>query len=463
MPRIDDDALATVPAGPAAETADGETAAEVRLDLAAAATVAVAGVPPELLAQSLGQYLRGWWLRVRSGDSGMIPVFLAIVVVAVTFEIVTPENAFLRPSNVIYVFQASTVYMVLAMAEIVVLLVGEIDLSIGSVSLLGGVIAFKLVQTPGPDWPWWAAIAVALLCCAAVGALQGSLVSRLKIPSFVVTLAGFLLFSGILVLILGGADGSVSVSPSVPNQSVIYNLVQGLIDPVASWIALALVLAVGGAAVWLRGSARRRSGLVAPPASLTAIRIALLAAVGIGIVALCGVNRANLGTVAGVPWVIPIVLGVLGAWTLVLQRTRLGRYIYAIGGNPEAARRAGVSLPAVRTWAFVLSSMTAGIAGILLGSFFFGQFSTNTADPGQLVLYAVAAAVIGGTSLFGGRGKAIHGVLGGLVIGGIAYGMALLGLAAQWEYIVTGAVLVTAVLVDVLSRRGAGSGNVARA
>ncbi|HEV2014197.1 MAG TPA: ABC transporter permease [Candidatus Dormibacteraeota bacterium] len=437
------------------------TTTEATADLTAAA--GVAEVPPEVVAQSLGEYLRGWLARVKNGDSGVLPVVLAIVVVAVTFEIVTPENAFLRPSNLIYIFQESTVYMVLAMAEIVVLLVGEIDLSIGSVSLLGGVIAFKLVQAPRPNLPWWGAIIAALLICAAIGAIQGSLVARLKIPSFIVTLAGFLLFSGILVLVLGGADGSVSVSASVPNQSVIYNLVQGFIDPIAGWIALAVVVAAGGTALWLRGSARRRSGLVAPPASLIAIRIALMAAVGIGVVALSDVNRANIGTIEGVPWVIPIVLAVLGAWTLLLQRTRFGRYVYAIGGNPEAAQRAGVSLPAVRTWAFVLSSVTAGIAGILLGSFFYGQFSTNTADPGQLVLYAVAAAVIGGTSLFGGRGRAIHGVLGGLVIGGIAYGMALLGLAAQWEYVVTGGVLLGAVLVDVLSRRAAGSGNLARA
>jgi D-xylose transport system permease protein len=439
---------------------DPLTTAEVAPDLTAAAEVVE--VPPEILAQSLGEYLRGWWARVKNGDSGVLPVVLAIVVVAIVFEILTPENAFLRPSNVIYIFQESTVYMVLAMAEIVVLLLGEIDLSIGSVSLLGGVIAFKLVQAPGPNWPWWGAILGALLVCAGIGALQGSLVARLRIPSFIVTLGGFLLFSGILVLVLGGADGSVSVSSSVPNQSVIYNLVQGFIDPLAGWIALAVVLAVAGSALWRRASTRRRSGLVAPPASLTIIRIALLAAVGIVVVALGNVNRANIGTIAGVPWVIPIVLAVLGAWTLLLQRTRFGRYVYAIGGNPEAARRAGVRLPVIRTWVFVLSSVTAGIAGILLGSFFYGQFSTNTADPGQLVLYAVAAAVIGGTSLFGGRGKAIHGVLGGLVIGGIAYGMALLGLAAQWEYVVTGAVLLGAVLVDVLSRRGA-SGSVARA
>ena len=455
MPRIDDDSLTSTSA---------EAAAEVAPDLTSVGDLAALDIPSELVAQSLGAYLRGWWIRVRSGDSGVLPVIIAIVVVAVTFEIVTPENAFLRPSNLIYIFQESTVYIVLAMAEIVVLLLGEIDLSIGSVCLLGGVIAFKLVQPPpgGPDWPWWAAIIGALLICAAIGAAQGSLVARLKMPSFIVTLAGFLLFSGVLVVVLGGADGSVSVSSSVPNQSVIFNLVQGLIDPLVGWIALAVLIVTAGTALWLRGSARRRSGLTAPPASLTAMRIALMAAVGIGVVALCDVNRANLGTIEGVPWVIPIVLAVLGAWTILLQRTQFGRYIYAIGGNPEAARRAGVRLPEVRTLAFVLSSVTAGIAGILLGSFFYGQFSTNTADPGQLVLYAVGAAVIGGTSLFGGRGKPIHGVLGGLLIGGIAYGMALLGLAAQFEYIVTGAVLVAAVLVDVLSRRGARSGSVAR-
>ncbi|HXB47773.1 MAG TPA: ABC transporter permease, partial [Streptosporangiaceae bacterium] len=214
-------------------------------------------------------------------------------------------------------------------------------------------------------------------------------------------------------------------------------------------------------ALWLRASARRRQGMVAPPASLIAIRIALVALAGVAVVLVCNANRGTaLVTVAGVPWVIPIVLVVLGAWTLLLQRTRFGRYVYAVGGNPEAARRAGVSLAAIRTWAFALCSATAGLGGILLGSFFYGQYSTNTADPGQLVLYSVAASVIGGVSLFGGRGKAIHGVLGGLLIGGIAYGVSLLNLgtlATPLEYIVPGGVLLAAVLVDVLSRRGTGS------
>jgi len=445
----------------ASNTPTGAADAAVVVNPAAAPEVADPGVPPELLAQSLGQYVRAWWAQLRSGNSGVLPVVLAIVLIAIIFEVITPEHAFLRPSNLVYIFGLSTVYMVLAMAETVVLLLGEIDLSVGAVAMIGGVIAFKLVQQPGPDWPWWAAILAALACCGVIGALQGTIVARLRIPSFIVTLGGFLLFSGVLVVVLGGADGTVGVNSSVANQRVIYDLVQGLIVPVVGWVALAAVVVGSGAALWLRAAARRRQGLMAPPASVTAIRIALVALVGVAVVLICNGNRGtSLVTVEGIPWVIPIVLVLLGALTLLLQRTRFGRYVYAIGGNPEAARRAGISLAAIRTWAFALCSATAGLGGILLGSFFFGEYSTNTADPGQVVLYCVAAAVIGGVSLFGGRGKAIHGVLGGLMIGAIAYGVSLLSLgqlATPLQYILPGGVLLGAVLVDVLSRRGSGS------
>jgi D-xylose transport system permease protein len=424
------------------------------------AEAAAAGVPPEVTAQSLGQYLRASLLRVRGGNSGVLPVVGAIVIVAVVFEVITPEHAFLRPSNLVYIFGLSTVYMVLAMAETLVLLLAEVDLSVGAVALIGGVIAFKLVQQPGPDWPWWAAVLASLAICGAIGAFQGALVALLRIPSFVVTLAGFLLFSGILVVILGGADSTVSLNTSVPNQNIIYDMVQGLIPPVAGWIILAVVVAAAAASQWRRAAGRRRRGLAAPPPGLIAIRVALLAAVGAAVVIVCSANRGTLKPITGIPWVIPVVLVVLGIWTLVLQRTRYGRYVYAVGGNPEAARRAGVSLPAIRVWAFALCSATAALGGILLGSFFFGEYSSNTADPGQLVLYTVAAAVIGGVSLFGGRGKAIHGVLGGLLIGGIAYGVSLLSLGSlstPLQYILPGGVLLVAVLIDVSSRRGSGS------
>jgi D-xylose transport system permease protein len=447
-------------------TADPEqtpagTAGAGTADLTLDAKATAAEIPPELLAQSLGQYLRAWLGRIRSGNSGVLPVVLAIVIVAFVFEVITPQHAFLRPSNLVYIFGLSTVYMVLAMAETAVLLLAEVDLSTGAVALIGGVITFKLVQQPGPDWPWWAAVLASLACCGGIGALQGALVALLRIPSFVVTLAGFLLFSGILIVILGGADSTVSLNTAVPNQNFIYEMVQGLITPVVGWIVLAVVVVAVGASMWLRTTGRRRQGLVAPPLGLTAIKIALVAIVGAAVVIVCSLNRgSSLKTVTGVPWVIPIVLVLLGAWTLVLQRTRFGRYIYAIGGNPEAARRAGVSLPAIRISAYAASSATAALGGILLGSFFYGQYSTNTADPGQLVLYSIAAAVIGGVSLFGGRGKAIHGILGGLLIGGIAYGVSLLNLGSlstPLEYILPGGVLLAAVLIDVLSRRGAGS------
>ncbi|HEY5396143.1 MAG TPA: hypothetical protein VIL16_12180 [Trebonia sp.] len=439
-----------------AGTADAGTG-----DLTIDAKVAAADVPPAILAQSLGEYVRVWWLRVRSGNSGVLPVVLAIVVVAVVFEIITPEHAFLRPSNLVYIFGLSTVYMVLAMAETLVLLLAEVDLSVGAVALIGGVIAFKLVQQPGPNWPWWAAVLAALAICGGIGALQGTLIAVFRVPSFVATLGGFLLFSGVIVIILGGADSTVSLNTSVPNQNFIYDMVQGLIAPVVGWIILAVVVVAAGTAQWLRSARRRRRGLVTPPLSLTAIKLVLVAIFGAAVVIICSVNRgSSLRSVTGIPWVIPIVLVLLGVWTFVLQRTRFGRYIYAIGGNPEATRRAGVSLAAIRIWAFALCSATAALGGILLGSFFYGEYSSNTADPGQLVLYTVAAAVIGGVSLFGGRGKAIHGVLGGLLIGGIAYGVSLLNLGSlstPLTYILPGGVLLIAVLIDVLSRRGAGA------
>ena len=218
------------------------TAGAGTTDLTLDATVAAADVPPAIAAQTLGQYFRASWARIRSGNSGVLPVVMAIVIVAVVFEIITPEHAFLRPSNLVYIFGLSTVYMILAIAETIVLLLAEVDLSVGAVALIGGAIAFKLVQQPGPNWPWWAAMLAALVICGAIGAVQGALTALLKIPSFVVTLGGFLLFSGLLIVLLGGADSTVSLNTSDPNQNFIYDMVQGLISPVIGWIVLALVL-----------------------------------------------------------------------------------------------------------------------------------------------------------------------------------------------------------------------------
>ena len=185
------------------------------------------------------------------------------------------------------------------------------------------------------------------------------------------------------------------------------------------------------------------------------MKIGLIAVAGIVVVAICNVNRAHAGTIEGVPFIILIVLAVLVASTVLLQRTRFGRYVYAIGGNPESARRAGVRLPVIRTWCFILAGLISGIAGVLFASWQVSITTNIIKAANSYVLLAVAAAVIGGTSLFGGRGKTIHGVLGGLVIGGIYNGLYLQGVSSQWIDVVVAAVLLAAATVDVLSRRGA--------
>ena len=427
------------------------TAGASTVDLTLDAKVAAADVPPELLAQSLGQYFRVWWARVRGGNSGVLPVVLAIVVVAVTFQIA--NSKFLSSQNLVNLFEQSTVYMVLAMAEIFALLLGEIDLSVGLVMGLGSVVVAELVQPSGADWPWWAAIIVTLLACGAVGAIQGALVAWLRMPSFIVTLGGLLILEGVGIIVLGGSLVGIGNS-RFTNEVVLYDIFYGRFDPVVGWVLLAVL--VGGAATgfWLQDARKRRAGLETPPRSLTALKVVLIAAAGIALVAICNVNRAHFGTIEGVPYIVPIVLVVLAASTVLLQRTRFGRYVYAIGGNAEAARRAGVSLPAIRTWGFVLSAVTSGIAGVLFASWQVSLTTNIIKAANSYVLLAVAAAVIGGTSLFGGQGKTIHGVLGGLVIGGIYNGLYLLGVSSQWIDVVVAAVLLAAAVIDVLSRRG---------
>jgi D-xylose transport system permease protein len=431
-------------------------------DPTAAVEAAAAEVPPELVAQTLGQYARGYAARIRNGESGVLPVVVGLVAIMVVFEVISPNHVFLSAGNLVNLFQQSAVFMVLAMAETFALLLGEIDLSVGFVGACGAVIAVQLVQPATTKWPWWAAILAGLAFCAAVGAVQGTIIARLGIPSFIVTLAGFLIFNGVMLilLLLGPFSGYPNLNIQDPNVQVLFNLMAGTIDPTVSWIAMAIIVLGLGAFLWFGDQRRRKSGLVAPPVGLTVLKIALIAAAGIVVVAISDINRANFGILAGVPWVVPIVLFVLGAWTILLERTQYGRYVYAIGGNAEAARRAGINVALIRTVAFALCSMTAGIGLILYASYIGGM--SNNVQGGSYVLFAVAAAVIGGTSLFGGRGKVIHGVLGGLVIGGIYNGMYLQGLDVQRIFIVTGLVLLAAVSIDALSRRAASSGSAAR-
>jgi D-xylose transport system permease protein len=398
---------------------------------------------PELMANSLGEYLQGWVARVKGGESGVLPVVGGLLLISILFQ--TLNSHFLTAGNLVNLLIQGSVYMLLAMGEIFALLLGEIDLSIGFVSGIGGIIAAELVKQ-SYGWPWWAAIIVALLACAGIGVVQGTIITRIGLPSFVVTLAGLLGWQGVMLLMLG-KGGALPI-----NDKVINDLASGNLTVAASWIIMAVAIGLFGLRLWFRDSRRRKSGLVAPPASLTLLKIAAVLIAGIVVVVICNTNRGTLVAIRGVPWVVIIVLGVLAMWTLLLGRTRFGRYMYAIGGNPEGARRAGVSLSMIRTTAFMLASFTAGIAGIIYAS---RLRSVSTAlDGGTLVLYAVAAAVIGGTSLFGGRGKALHAVLGGLVIAAIDNGMGLQGYSAAAKYVVTALVLLVAVTIDAIARRG---------
>jgi D-xylose transport system permease protein len=406
---------------------------------AAVAETDVGDVPEP---DTLRDYMRMGYVRIRSGDSGVLPVIAGLLLISIVFQ--SLNSNFLSAGNLVNLLIQGAVYMLLAMGEVFALLLGEIDLSIGFVSGIGGVITAELLKQ-SYGWPWWAAVIVALLICAAIGALQGTIITRIGLPSFVVTLAGLLGWQGVMLLILG-QGGSLPI-----NDKVVNDFTSGNLSPAASWIVMILIVAVLGVLMWVHESRRRASGLVAPPVGLTVLKIAASAVAGVVLVLICNTNRGRVLPIKGVPWVVLIVLGVLAAWTFLLGRTKFGRYVYAVGGNAEAARRAGISLAKIRTLCFMLASFTAGIAGIIYASRL--QSVSTAIDGGTLVLYAVAAAVIGGTSLFGGRGKAMHAVLGGVVIAAIDNGMGLQGYSAAAKNVVTAIVLLAAVTIDAVARR----------
>ncbi|HTU55888.1 MAG TPA: ATP-binding cassette domain-containing protein [Acetobacteraceae bacterium] len=405
--------------------------------------LAVAGNRGEAAGQSLGAYGRSLWSRIRAGQSGVLPVVLGVVLIAAIFQ--TENREFLSAGNIVNLLVQGSVFMLIGMGEVFVLLLGEIDLSLGFVAGIGGVVVTELVQ-PAVAWPWWGAILAALAATSVLGALQGTLITRLRLPAFVVTLAGLLGFEGLMIELLG-TGGTIPI----PNETI-NDLANGTLSRAGGWILTASVVIIYGVATVFRDRQRRSSGLTAPPMGLVALKVLAAAVAGVAIVVVCNVNRGVPAfPLSGMPWVIPIVFAVLVAWTFLLGRTRLGRYVYAIGGSAEAARRAGINLVRIRTLAFTLAALTAGIGGIIYASRL--RSISTSFDGGTIVLYVVATAVIGGTSLFGGRGHPLHAVLGGIVIAAIVNGMALLGLSAAVQLMATALVLLASITVDVVVRR----------
>jgi D-xylose transport system permease protein len=408
-----------------------------------AARKAELAVPAELVAGSVGDYIRTSIARIRAGESGILPVVGGLLLISILFQ--SLNGNFLTAGNLVNLLVQSAVFSLLAMGEVFVLILGEIDLSMGYVAGVGAAI-MAYMAGPSHGWPWWAAVGLALAACAGIGLIHGTIITQVGLPSFVVTLAGLLFWEGVLLKIIG-TGGTIPI-----NDNIINDITSGSLSNTAGWILMLVLVGAYGVSTWWRDSKRRRAGLVAPPPAVTLLKIAGALAGGLAVVLLCNTNRGILVPISGVPWVILLVVGVLVAWTFLLGRTKLGRYMYAIGGNAEAARRAGINLAQVRIAAFMLASLTAGIAGVVYASRL--RSISTSIDGGTLVLYAVAAAVIGGTSLFGGRGKVLHGVLGGIVIAGIDNGMGLVGYTAPARLMVTAVVLLTAVTLDALSRRG---------
>jgi D-xylose transport system permease protein len=412
-----------------------------------------AGTVPEVMANSLGEYARIWLSRVRNGESGALPVILGLVVIVIYFQV--RSSLFLSAGNLVNLIGQAAWIVTLGMAEVFVLLLGEIDLSIGFTSVIGATFTCWLLLPPHPA-PWPLAVLVGLAVPAVFGGIQGVIITRLRLPSFVVTLAGQLLGTGLLLEVMQQAAPNGGGSIRLYNN-VLLNIEGGSLSPVAGWIVMIVAVVLAGGLFLVRDTRRRASNLAAPPLSVTLLKIGAMVVAGVVVVLIGNTDRGvGLVSVRGVPWVVPLVLVVVVAWSFLLGRTRFGRYIYAIGGNAEASRRAGINLSRIRVLAFVLAGLTAGITGIIYTSYL-GSVSTGV-QGGQLVLLAVAAGVIGGTSLFGGRGKMLGAVLGGLIVAVIYNGLELLGLGAAPQYMWTAAVLLAAVTVDTLARRRSTTG-----
>ncbi len=387
--------------------------------------------------------VRSYVRRVRGGDMGSLPAVLGLIVLFVVFGLA--NDRFMSALNLANLITQAGAICVLAMGLVFVLLLGDIDLSAG---VAGGVSACVMALTiVDLSWPWWAAVLAGIVCGAVIGLCIGVLRAKLGIPSFVVTLAFFLGLQGVTLKLIG-EGGSVRVDDPAIRGLTISNLAV----PVG-WTIAALVV-VGFAALEVVQYQRKRSlGLAHAPFGVVAARVGAVAAVVLGVTFIMSVNRSVNPNVQirGVPYVLPLIVVLLIVMTVVLKRTSYGRHVYAVGGNAEAARRAGISVNRIRVSVFVVCSSMAALSGIIAASYA-GKVSASS-GAGNTLLYAVGAAVIGGTSLFGGRGRAVDAVIGGVVVATIANGLGLLNQSSYINFLVTGGVLLLAASVDAISRR----------
>jgi D-xylose transport system permease protein len=407
-------------------------------------SLAAADFANDRSGQSLGEVARAYIDRVRGGDMGALPAVLGLVVLFLVFSSLRPET-FTSNLNIANLLVQASAISILAMGLVMVLLLGEIDLSAG---VTGGVAAgYTAVAIVRHGEGWVLAVLIGLAVGALIGFVIGLLVAKLGIPSFVVTLAFFLGLQGVTLKLIG-LGGTIPVRDDVLRAITIKSM-----PVVAGWIVVISLLAIYAGLLFWRQSRLAAKGLHRPPTALLIVKIAALAVVLLGMTALLSQNRSRVATfdISGIPYAVFLVGALLIFWTFIYGRTSYGRHMYAVGGNTEAARRAGINVDRLKVAAFVFSSMMAAISGIVSASYT-GNVSPGS-GAGNTLLYAVGAAVIGGTSLFGGKGLIRDAVIGGLVIATIDNGLGLLNQAAYINYIITGSVLLLAASVDAISRR----------
>jgi D-xylose transport system permease protein len=387
------------------------------------------------------QQIDAYVARVKGGEMGALPSVLSLFVLTILFSVLNPY--FFTQGNFANLLTQTATLMMLAMALVFVILIAEIDLSAGVTS--GVAMALFILMTNKGGIDWRISIVAGLLLGTAIGAMIGFFVAKVGVPSFVVTLGLFLGFQGLQLALLG--DGGL-YRIEVPEIKAIMN------DNLPAWMGwgfLAAALVMMTAINFYDRAVRSRNGLANRPISLMYTKLAIVGVLGASLVAMLNLNRStSMKEISGVPIVVPIAITVLFLGTLLLDRTLFGRHLYAVGGNPEAARRSGIKVVKIRIIAFMLCSFLAVISGIFNAS----RIGAVEATAGKaIVLSGVAAAVVGGVSLFGGRGRLVHAAVGALVIAIIDNGLGLLGLPAGINFLVTGGVLILAATVDAVSRK----------
>jgi D-xylose transport system permease protein len=405
--------------------------------MSAATAPPPAAEPDAPAATTIGAYTQRWWTDVKSGELGSLPIVVGLIIIAIVFQF--QNDRFLTSGNFVNLIVQTAPYAVIAMGVTFALLLGEIDLSIGFVSGVGGVLTAILLTPDKSVPPTWIVLVIVIAAGLGIGMLHGLIITKVGVPSFVVTLAGLLAWNGVVLLLIG-SKGTV-----ILQNDFVIGLANDFLKTGDAWIVMIICAAIYAALQFMSLRSRKAAGLATDPPLIVVLRVAALALALALVVYVSNKDR-------GVPVALLVVGGLFVLWTYVLNRTKFGRHIYAVGGNAEAARRAGINVDNVRIACFAIVSMMAVLGGILLASRL-RSVDTNTGG-GQALLYPIAAAVIGGTSLFGGRGTMKAALLGALVMLGIDNGLGLLGLSSGTKFVLTGGVLLLAVTVDSISRRG---------